>query len=61
MAYETKVLLSLISQQVARAKSVKEIYSIIVNAANVEGLQLPSYEEIQKSIKDMDDSTDKNN
>jgi hypothetical protein len=45
MAYETKVIMALLAQQVGKAKTVKEAYSAIVKAANVEGVKLPSYEE----------------
>jgi hypothetical protein len=48
MAYETKVILALIAERIANAKSTKEAYNVIVNAASVEGLQLPSFEDAQK-------------
>jgi len=50
MAYETKVILTLLADKAGRAKTTKEIYNTIVKAANVEGLQLPNYEEFQKEI-----------
>ena len=52
MASETKVFLALLAQQVGKAKSVKEAYSAIVKAANVEGMQLPSYEDFLKEIEE---------
>lgn len=51
MAYETKVILALLSQQVAKAESVEEAYTMIVEAANVEGMELPTYEEIVSKLK----------
>ena len=52
MASETKLILALLAQQVGKAKSVKEAYNSIVKAynavgeaTNVEGMQLPSYED----------------
>ena len=45
MAYETKVILMLLAQQVAKAKTVKEAYNSIAKAASVEGVSLPTYEE----------------
>jgi hypothetical protein len=51
MAYETKVILSLLSESIGRAKSVKECYNYVVKAANVEGVQLPDYAEFQKSLE----------
>jgi len=50
MAYETKVILSLLANQVAKAKSLEEAYMAIVDAANVEGLALPDYDEVQKKL-----------
>jgi hypothetical protein len=45
MAYETKVILALLARQVGNAETLEEAYSAIVDAANVEGVLLPSYEE----------------
>ena len=53
MAYETKVILMLLSQQVGKAQTLKEAYTAIVDAAGVEGLHLPSYEEFQESLKEL--------
>ena len=53
MAYETKVILLLLSQQVGKAKTLREAYTAIVDAASVEGLQLPSYEEFQEKVKEL--------
>jgi hypothetical protein len=52
MAYETKVILTLLSQQVAKAKTLKEAYTAIARAANVEGVKLPSYEELRKELEE---------
>ena len=52
MSYETKVILTLLSQQIGRARSVKEAYSLVVSAASVEGLKLPSYEEFIDVLND---------
>lgn len=46
MAYETKVILALLARCVADAGTVEEAYTAIVEAANVEDVQLPSYEEL---------------
>ena len=51
MAYETKVILTLLAQQVAQAESAREAYSYIARAANVEGLQLPTYDDLRKEIE----------
>ena len=50
MAYETKVILKLLAESIARAKSAKGAYEIVVRAANAEGVTLPSYDEILKQI-----------
>jgi len=50
MAYETKVILTLLAQNIAKAKSVKEAYSIVTRAANVEGRILPDYDQMVQEI-----------
>jgi effector-binding domain-containing protein len=45
MAYETKVILTLLARHIGKSKTIKEAYTAVVEAANVEGLQLPSYEQ----------------
>ena len=49
MAYETKVILSLLAKSVGNSKSIKEAYEHIVEAANVEGMKLPNYSEFIKA------------
>ena len=51
MAYETKVLLTMMAEYIGRAKTIKEAYNFVVRAANVEGIVLPSYEEFQKQLE----------
>jgi hypothetical protein len=51
MALETKVLLKLIAHAVATAENLDEAYFAVQNAANVEGIDLPSYEDYRKEIK----------
>ena len=53
MALETKVILKVLADSVLRSDSVKEAYSIIVGAANVEGLQLPPYEEAIQELEQL--------
>jgi hypothetical protein len=45
MAYETKVILILLAQQIVRCKTIKEAYNSIAKAASVEGVNLPPYED----------------
>ena len=52
MAYETKVILTLLAEKAANAETVKEVYNAIRSAANVEGLTLPTFEEFKKEIRD---------
>ena len=51
MAFETKVILSLLARQVAGSKNLKEAYGAIAEAANVEGMYLPSYENMVTKIE----------
>lgn len=50
---ETKVILQLLAEKAAGAKTIKEVYAAIAKAANVEGVQLPSYEEYKKEIEEL--------
>jgi hypothetical protein len=52
MAYETKVILTLLSRQIAKAESLKEAYDEVIKAANVEGVQLPSYDVVREEMKE---------
>ena len=45
MAYDTKALLSALSQGIAKSKTLREAYSVVAKTANVEGLKLPTYDE----------------
>jgi hypothetical protein len=57
MAYKTKSLLSLLAHAIAKAESAEEAYEAVIAAANVEGMDLPSYEEMlakQKKVKKKD-------
>jgi hypothetical protein len=56
MAYETKVILMLLAQQIGKAKSIKEAYTLVAKAASVEGLVLPTYEEFIKEIEEFENS-----
>jgi hypothetical protein len=51
MAYETKVILTLLANCAAKADSVEEVYDAIRSAANVEGLVLPSYDELAREVR----------
>ena len=51
MAYETKVILTLLADRIANAKTVEEAYNVIVRAASVEGLKLPSYKEFKEQTE----------
>jgi hypothetical protein len=48
VAYETKVILTLLARHVGNAETLEEAYTIIAEAANVEGLLLPPYKEFKK-------------
>jgi len=51
MAFETKVILSLLADNVGNSKSIREAYGYIVKAANVEGLILPAYDQFIREKK----------
>jgi len=51
MTYETKVILRLLADSVARSKNLKQAYGYIARAANVEGLELPDYETVKAAIE----------
>ena len=51
MAYETKVILTMIAEAIARSKSLKEAYGYVARAASAEGLKLPSYDEIKDLLE----------
>ena len=53
MAYDTKALLSALSQGIARTKTAREAYSVVVKTANVEGLKLPTFDEAVEEIEEL--------
>ena len=54
MAYETKVILKMLANHIARAKSIEEIYLFVEDAANAEGFKIPSFEEAKKKYEELD-------
>ena len=50
MAYETKVILMMLANQVALAKTTKQAFEMIRSAAQVEGLTIPDYEEVRAAL-----------
>ena len=55
MAYETKVILKSLANQISTAKSVKQAYKMVKDAAEVEGLKMPSFDETRKAFTEDDD------
>jgi hypothetical protein len=53
MAYDTKVALSAAAQNIAKSKTLKEAYVGVMRLANVEGVQLPSYEDALAEIEEL--------
>ena len=51
MAYETKVLLNLLAQQMALLDTAEEAYQAVAMAASVEGVDLPSYAEMKAKLR----------
>ena len=56
MAYETKVILMLLANQVALAKTTKQAFEMIRSAAQVEGLSIPEFEEVRAALLGKDES-----
>jgi len=54
MAYETKVILTLLAENIAKAETVKEAYGAVRRAASVEGVQLPPYDEFKQGMEKED-------
>ena len=50
--YETKLIVKLLAEVVARSKSVKEAYNAITCAAKDDDMELPSYEEKIREIEE---------
>jgi len=53
MADDTKALLSLLADNVAKSKTLKEAYMSIMKAANVEGVAIKTYEEAIEEIEEL--------
>jgi len=52
MAYDTKVMLKLIAQNVAKSKTVKEAYNTVKFAASAEDVDLPAFEDMKREFED---------
>ena len=50
MAYETKVILMMLANQVALAKTTKQAFEMIRSAAQVEGLSIPEFEQVRAAL-----------
>jgi len=50
MAIETKMLMNALAEGIVRAESAKEAYSILMRTANIEGINLPNYDEFRQAI-----------
>jgi hypothetical protein len=53
MAYDTKVALAAAAQNIAKSKTLREAYFGVMQIANVEGMQLPSYEDALAQIEEL--------
>jgi len=51
MAVETKVILSLLLDGVAKSRTLEEAYNVIAKAASVEGMNALPYDEAVKEIE----------
>jgi len=50
MAYDTKVTLQSVLNQIALAKDLEQLYKMIASMAMVEGLKVPSYSEMKAEL-----------
>jgi len=55
MAFETKLILKLIAQEISKCVTAKEAYRCVRNAANVEGLKLPTFDGMKKELENDED------
>jgi len=53
MALETKVILKLLANTVAKSKTVEEAYIAIAEAAAVTGMVLPNYKDAVKALEEI--------
>ena len=51
MAYETKVILRMLANQVALAETTEQAFEMIRSAAQVEGVAIPEYDQVRKELK----------
>ena len=59
MAYETKVILRSLANQVVLARSKKQIFEMIRSMAQVEGLVIPIYEDLKTELGVTDEENEK--
>ena len=52
MASETKVILTVIIDAIAKSKTVEEAYDTVAKAARVEGLEVLSYDDAVKQLEE---------
>jgi len=51
MAYETKLIFRLLAEAIGRTETVEESYNVVMQAASVEGVFTPTYEDFRKQLK----------
>ena len=51
MAYETKVILRLLANQIALAETIEQAFEMIRTAAQVEGLTIPDLEDVRAELR----------
>jgi len=53
MAFDTKSMLTLLANNIAKSKTLKEAYAAVMDAANVEGVNLPTYEDKMAELEEL--------
>ena len=58
MAYETKVILRSLANQIALAKTTRQAFEMVRTAAQVEGLTIPDMDSVKKQLLVFDSIAD---
>ena len=58
MAFETKVILESVLNQVVLAKDLEQAYKLIAKMAKVEGMNVPSYSDAKAELNVKDNDND---
>ena len=57
MSYETKVLLISLAKIISSAKNLEEVYQVVVDMADADGVKIKSFSEAKQLLKDLDNKS----